>query len=128
MWWGVGGLAPGLERGFPFLPIPRGPCTVSPKKGEQGCSRGSREEHPVPWGVHGGPPGLELPLRRIPEQERDGCEQRWTQLFSYNTITRGSWESGSAQPSVCQHTCAHPCGAALDTSVAPGYPERYVLP
>lgn len=75
MGWGVGGLAPGLERGFPFLPIPPGPCTVSLKKGGQGCSQaahGSREEHPCAMGGSWELPGTELPLRRIPEQEWDG--------------------------------------------------------
>lgn len=125
MGWGVGGLVPGLEGGFPFLPILHGPCTESPKKGGQGCSHGSREEHPH---AVGGSPGMELPLRRIPEQEWNEWEQRWTQLFSWGSITRGSWESGSAQLRVCQYTCACPCGAASDTAAAPGHPERFALP
>lgn len=87
MGWGVGGFIPDLERGIPFHPIP---FPVSPMKGGQRCSCGSREEHPCAMGSSQVPP--ELPLRRIPEQEWGGWEQRWAQLFSWGSITQ--WEVG----------------------------------
>lgn len=90
----------GGSHSFPF------PMTlhVSLKKGGQGCSHVSREEHPRAMGGSRVPP--ELPLRRIPEQE---WEQRGTQavfLGQHHPWELGIWLSSA--PCVPAHVCTSP--------------------